>query len=99
MAKLNPSVSAAIRQFSYWLANRSMGLPLLENLDYSCIFNEPSTLEKTYAIFVNLLEVDQDGRVTHAKAAEHQATQFIRSYIDPSYAVLPSFEDWEIALY
>ena len=51
MAKLSQSTSSAIRTFSFWLANRTVGLPLLEGVDYSCIFEEPSALEQTYAIF------------------------------------------------
>jgi hypothetical protein len=99
MAKLSPSVSGAVRQFSYWIANRSVGLPLLEGIDYSCIFEEPSALEQAYAIFVNILEVNEHGTVTNAKAAESRAAQFIRSYVDSTYVVQPPFEDWEVQLH
>lgn len=99
MAKLSPSVSGAVRQFSYWIANRSVGLPLLEGIDYSCIFEEPSALEQAYAIFVNILEVNGHGTVTNAKAAESRAAQFIRSYVDSTYVVQPPFEDWEVQLH
>jgi hypothetical protein len=97
--KLSHSVSGAIRQFSFWLANRTAGLPLLEGVDYSCIFEEPSALEQTYAIFANVLEFDGSGQVQNAKHAEHRAAQFIRSYVDPAYTVEPEFEDWEVELY
>ena len=99
MAKLSHSTSHAIRQFSFWIANRTVGLPLLDNIDYSCIFEEPSALEQTYAIFANVLELDADGLVLNAKQAEHRAAQFIRSYVDRAYEVTPPFEDWEVALY
>jgi hypothetical protein len=74
-------------------------MPLLEGFDYSCIFDEPSALEATYAIFVNVLETDETGKVLNAKAAEHRAAQWIRSYIDQGYVVDPPFEDWETHLY
>ena len=99
MARLTHSTSGAIRLFSFWLANRTVGLPLLEGVDYSCIFEEPSALEQTYAIFVNVLELDDAGTVTNAKLAEQRAAQYIRSYVDAAYVVEPPFEDWEVALY
>jgi hypothetical protein len=81
MPHVSESVSGALRTFSYWVANRTVGLPLLEGVDYSCIFNEPSALEQTYAIFVNVLEFDESGLVTNAKHAEHRAAQFILQYV------------------
>ncbi len=99
MAKLSHSTSSAIRMFSFWLANRTVGLPLLEGVEYSCIFEEPSALEQTYAIFANLLELDAEGTVTNAKHAEKRAAQFIRSYVDSAYKVEPPFEAWEVALH
>jgi hypothetical protein len=99
MARLSHSVSHAIRQFSFWLANGTAGLPLLEGVDYSCIFSEPSALEQTYAIFANCLELDDDGAVLNAKLAERRAAQFIRSYVEPTYRVEPPFEDWEVHLH
>jgi hypothetical protein len=99
MAKLSHSVSGALRTFSFWIANRSVGQPLLEGIDYSCIFEEPSALEQAYAIFANVLELDDSGVVQNARAAELRAAQSIRSYVDPGYTVEPPFEDWEVHLY
>lgn len=99
MAKLSLSVRSAIRQFSYWVANRSVGRPILDGIDYSCIFDgEPSAMEQAFAIFVNVLEVDERGLVTNAKIAERRAAQYIRSYCDPAYEVQPPFEPWETEL-
>jgi hypothetical protein len=67
--RLSHSVSGAVRLFSFWLANRTVGLPLLEGVDYSSIFEEPSALEQTFAIFVNVLEVDESGTVLNTKHA------------------------------
>jgi hypothetical protein len=99
MPRLSPSVSHAVRLFSFWMANRTVGLPLLNGLDYSCIFEEPSALEQAYAIFINVLELDDLGTVLNAKHAEHRAAQSIRRYIDSDYVVEPPFEDWELCLY
>ena len=98
MPKLSPSVRGAVRLFSFWVANRTVGLPLLDGVDYSAIFEEPSALEQAYAIFVNVLEIDDAGVVLNAKHAERRAAQFIRSYVEEGYVVEPAFEDWEVEL-
>ena len=98
MLRVSQSVSGAVRTFAFWVANRSVGHPLLEGIDYSCIFEEPSALEITFATFMNNLELDEAGSVTNAKYAEKRAAQFILSYcqgVPPE----PPFEDWEVALH
>jgi Cu2+-exporting ATPase len=35
----------------------------------------------------------------NAQYAEKRATDYIRSFCDPKYKVVPPFEDWEISLY
>ncbi|YCM43435.1 hypothetical protein V2O64_19185 [Verrucomicrobiaceae bacterium 227] len=100
MPHLDKSVSAEVRQFSFWVANRTVGHPLLEGIDYSCIFEEPSALEQVYAIYMNVLEVDDAGKVIDAKQAQHRAAQYIRAYVQgEDYVVDPPFEDWEVALH
>ena len=98
MAHLSHSVSGAIRTFSYWVANGTVGHPLLEGIDYSTIFREPSALEQTYAIFANVLEFDESGRVLNAKHAEKRAAQYILSYVTGK-PVRPPLEGWEVELY
>lgn len=97
--RLSESVSGAFRTFGFWLANGTVGHPLLEGVDYTAIFEEPSALEQALAIFSNVLELDAEGEVLDAKRAERRAAQFIRSYVDPDYTVDPPFEDWEVALH
>ncbi len=99
MQKLSPSFSGALRTFSFWIANGTVGMPLLKGIDYSCIFEEPSALEQAYAIFANVIEMDDEGVVCNAKHTEMRAAQFIRSYVDENYTVEPEFEGWEVALY
>jgi hypothetical protein len=98
MPHLSHSVSGAIRTFSFWIANKSVGHPLLEGVDYSCIFSEASALEQVYAIFVNVLEFDDAGQVINAKHAEHRAAQYILQYVN-GHREVPPFEDWEVALH
>jgi hypothetical protein len=99
MPRLGDSVSGALRTFCFWLANGTVGHPLLEGIDYSCIFREPSALEATMAIYANVLRIDESGQVLNAMTAERRAAQWIRSYVDPDYLVHPPFEDWESALH
>jgi hypothetical protein len=97
--KLSNSFSGALRTFSFWMANGTVGMPLLEGIDYSCIFNEPSALEQVYAIFANEIEMDDNGEVINAKYAEMRSAQYIRSYVDNTYKIEPPLEDWEVTLY
>ena len=98
--KLSSSFSGALRTFSYWVAAGSVGKPLLEGIDYFRILSEePSAFERLYAIFVNVLELDENGIVLNAKHAERRAAQWLRAYMDPDFEVTPPFEDWELALH
>ena len=86
MARVNISVSGALGQFSFWVANGTVGLPILEGIDYRpVLMTEPSAMQLLYAIFVNVLEVDDDGNVLNEKYAEQRAAQWLRSCIDRDY--------------
>jgi hypothetical protein len=99
MAKLSPSASGSVRQFAFWVANGTVGLPVLDGIDYRCIFEEPSALEGAFAVFCNVLEMDPQGAVTNFREAERRAAQYIREYCDPDYVVEPPFADWEVELH
>jgi hypothetical protein len=71
---------------------------LLDGVDYSCIFREPSALEQVYAIYANVLEFDENGQVVNAKHAERRAAQYILQYVTGRRAE-PPFEAWEVALH
>jgi hypothetical protein len=98
MPNLSTSVSGAIRTFSFWIANGTVGHPLLDGVDYSCIFREPNALEQVYAIFANVLEFDETGNVINAKHAERRAAQYVLQYVEGKKAE-PPFEGWEVALH
>lgn len=98
--KLSPAFSGALRTFSFWVANGTVGLPLLEGIDYRPeMLDSPSVMEQAYAIFANVIELSPDGEPTNEKYAEHRAAQYIRWYCDPTYEVDPPFEIWEMELY
>ena len=97
--KLSRSARGSVRQFAFWVANRTVGLPTLEGVDYGCIFEEPSALEAAFAVFCNVLELDPQGEATNFREAERRAAQYIRSYCDPGYVPDPPFADWETELH
>lgn len=99
--KVSPYVSGAVRQFSYWFAHGTLGYPLLEGIPYvgDILLEESSFAEQAFAVFMNNLELDEDGAVTNYKESERRAAQYIRAYFDPAYAVTPPFEDWEVELH
>ena len=98
MPKLSHSFSGALRTFSFWVANRTVGYDVLDGIDYSCIFQEPSALERAYAIFANVIELDDAGNVLNAKWAERRAAQYIREYVT-GVPASPPIEGWECELY
>jgi hypothetical protein len=98
MARLSSQFSGALRTFAFWIANGSVGNPLLEGVDYTCIFEEPSALEQAFAIFANVIELDEDGNVLNAKWAERRAAQYIRQYVTGEVAE-PPLEVWEAELH
>lgn len=95
--KLSNSFSSALRTFAYFMASGTHYN--LEGIDYSDIFQEPSVVEKVFAIFANVIEMDEEGTVLNVRYATERATDYIRSYYDSSFEVQPPYEDWEIDLY
>lgn len=96
--KLSHSLSGEIRTFSYFIASGTHYM--LDGVDYFWIYgNEPSAIEQMYAIFINVLELDEEGNVLNSKYAQKRATDYLRAYCDPSFEVIPPYEDWEQALY
>ncbi|HMI62149.1 MAG TPA: hypothetical protein VK518_14615, partial [Puia sp.] len=73
---------------------------MLEGIDYLSLYGEePSAIEQVYAIFVNVIQLDEKGTVLNAQYAQKRATDYLRAYCDPTYKVIPAYEDWETALY
>lgn len=96
--KLSHSVRGALRTFSYFLASGTHSM--LEGVQYLDLYGkEPSAIEQTYAIFTNVLEVDERGEVLNLNHAEKRATDYLRYFCDPTFRVVPPFEDWEVELH
>ncbi|WP_338812200.1 hypothetical protein V9L05_12390 [Bernardetia sp. Wsw4-3y2] len=96
--KLSHSFSSTLRTFAYFMASGTHHN--LKGINYLSLYGEePSTIEKVFAIFANVIEMDEEGTVLNAKYAEKRATDYIRSYCDSSFEVVPPYEDWETDLY
>lgn len=96
--KLSHSFSGALRTFAYFMASGSQDT--LKGIDYLVLYgNEPSAIEQVFAIYANVIELDNTGKVLNAKYAEKRATDYLRAYCDPSFIVEPAFEDWEVELH
>ena len=73
---------------------------MLEGVDYLSLYgSEPSAIEQVYAIYANVLELDENGQVMNDRYAQKRATDYLRSYCDPNFKVEPPYKDWETALY
>ena len=50
MQKLSESLNSAYCSLALWLANGSVGDPVLRGVDYRVIFTEPSGLQQAFAV-------------------------------------------------
>jgi hypothetical protein len=96
--KLSHDFSGALRTFAYFMASGTHYM--LEDVEYLDLYGtEPSAIEMVFAIFANVLEVDDEGRVLNFTHAQRRATDYLKSYCNPSFKVEPTLEDWETELY
>jgi hypothetical protein len=96
--KVSNDFSGALRTFAYFMASGTHYM--LEDVKYLELYGEdPSAIEMAYAIFANVLEMDDEGQVLNFTHAQRRATDYIKSYCDPSFVVSPPFEVWEQELY
>lgn len=93
-------LSGAVRQFSYWFVHGTLGYPILEGIDYLNELSEDSScMEMAFSIFMNNIELDNEGNVLNYKYCERRAAEYIRGYFQPDYSLDKPFEDWELELH
>jgi hypothetical protein len=96
--KLSSSFSGTLRTFAYFMSSGTQYT--LEGVDYLPLYgNEPSAIEQVYAIFANVLELDENGQVLNSHYAQKRATDYLRAYCDHTFQVNPPYEDWELELH
>jgi len=63
VAQLSEDVRSALRFFAFYLANGTLVLDLLGDFDYrSVVMEYGSGLEQVFAIFANVLDVNEAGQ-------------------------------------
>lgn len=96
--RVSHSFSGALRTFAYFMASGTHYM--LEGVDYLRLYgSDPSVIESAYAIFANVLEMDERGQVLNAHHAQRRATDYVRSFCDRGFTVEPPHEDWELELH
>lgn len=96
--KLSTDFSGALRTFAYFMASGTHYM--LEDVDYLALYGEePSAIEMVFAIFANVLELDEDGQVLNFGYAQRRATDYLRAYCTQEFQVEPPYEEWETSLY
>ena len=98
--KASNYLSGAVRQFSYWFVHGTLGYPILEGIDYLRELSaDSSCMEMAFSIFMNNIELDNEGNVLNYRYCERRAAEYIRRYFEPDYSLDKPFEDWELKLY
>ena len=85
--KLSHHFSGALRTFAYFMASGTHYM--LKDIEYLELYGEePSAIEMVFAIFVNVIELDENGLVLNYSYAQKRATDYLRSYCEPNKAYL-----------
>jgi hypothetical protein len=100
-SKVSSGAPGAIRRFAGRVARGSAGHPIPEGISYRDeLGDSPGRMEICFAIFVNVLELDDSGRPVNEKYAEKRAATWIYRYrtgkLPPGQ---PDLEPWEAELY
>ena len=70
-SRLSPGASGAIRRVAGWVARGSVGHPLLDGINYwDELKDSPSQMETCFAIFANVLELDDHGEPVNEKTGQ-----------------------------
>jgi hypothetical protein len=96
--QLPEEVRAACRFFAFYLANGTLGLDVTDDVNVSEALSEPSWVEMAFAIFINVLDLDEAGHVTNEAHAMRRSAQYLHACLDNTYVVEPAFQDWETEL-
>lgn len=93
--RLDHEVWSAIRTFVFQLANGTLEREILAGPDYRLhLANSGSGLEMAFAIFTNVLTINDGGHVTNHSEAQSRAAQWLRAYCSPGYQIEPPLKDW-----
>ena len=96
----------SLRHFVFYYFNGTLNWvteekDILKDIDYrSMLATEASLVEQAFAIYGNVIELDEHGMVLNDAHATTRAVKWIRFVCDPTnYVVEPPFEGWEVELH
>jgi hypothetical protein len=100
-SRLSHRASGAIRRFAGWVARGSVGHPMLDGINYwDELKDSPSKMETCFAIFANVLELDDRGEPINKKYAERCAATWLYRYCTGELLTGEAdLEPWECALF
>lgn len=90
----------AIKDFARLFGRGTLAPEVLQSIDYIETFGGEggSYLEMIFAIFSNVLRIDDEGRPLNALWATRRAAMYVRSYEGTGYQPEPKFAAWEVEL-
>jgi len=98
--KLSSDFRSELRLFACSVGSGSFGDDILEGIDYRPVLTAGGyVLETVFAIWANVIELDENGKVLNPAHAERRAAQYIRAILSSSYVVEPPWEPWEVELH
>lgn len=77
---LSSGTVAAFSRFALWVANGSVGHPLLQDTEYSNVLDDPSCMEQVFAIFGNVLRLNVEGEPINYRHAQRRAALYLYGY-------------------
>ena len=100
MAKLSEDFRSYLRFFAFYVGNGSLCDEVFGDFDYRArLLEDGNALEQLFAIYTNVLELDDRGKVLNNEIATKRVAQWLRSWLDNAYSLHPPFEPWELELH
>ena len=103
--KLSDDYRKNFRLFMYYYTNGTLGfmvgvLPVSGDLDYrEKLLYEADTMQTVVSVYMNNIEMDENGMVLNQNYAMKRAAEYIRICYDHDYKPEHEFEDWETLLF
>ena len=92
--RVSNDFSGALRTFARFIVDGSHYM--MNGYEYLDVFRDEGTsTEIVFAIFANVIEMDEAGTVLNFTYAQKRATDYLKNYIDPSYKISPPLQVWE----
>src|SRR5262249_27552539 len=91
----------AVAEFALALGRGLLAPEILGNWDYVPALTSHGEgsgerLELAFAIFTNVLRMNEDGLVINAMQAQHRTAQYVRRLVDHDHTVQPAFRVHEV---